>query len=196
MQGQTLKANGGNRADAFLAKLDSQLANPPTIKVGFLDGATYGNGMNTATVALIQEYGGTAKIPEREITNYRKLNKKGTGFLKGGKFVKKSQSNFSSTHTSPAHSVTIPPRPFFRNAINKHKGEWGKQAAELLRKNKFDLQKTAGQMGKLIKGEVQQSIVDTNSPPNAASTIARKKSSVPLIDSGFMLSRVDFEVTS
>ena len=51
-------------------------------------------------------------------------------------------------------------------------------------------------MGQGISGQLKQSIVDTNEPPLAASTIARKGFAKPLVDTGHMLQSVDYEVVS
>lgn len=187
---------GGDKIKPALDKLEKDLAKPVTLKVGFLDGATYATGMSVAAVAMIQEYGATIAMPQRQTTVYRKMNAKGTKFLRKGRFVKKSQSNYQTTHIVPAHVVTIPPRPFFRTMIQKNQDSWGPTASKLLKDNNYNVLKVAGLMGQEIKGELQQSIRDLKDPPNAPSTIARKGKDSPLIDTGYMLSRVDFEVIS
>ena len=52
----------------------------------------------------------------------------------------------------------------------------------------------ARRVGLVVKGRIQQSIRDTNEPPNAPSTIARKGSSVPLIDESVMITSVDVRI--
>lgn len=94
---------------------------------------------------------------------------------------------------SPANN--IPPRPFFRNMIASKSGTWGKATADLLKANDYNAEVTLGQVGEGIKGQLQQSIVDTNTPPNAPATIAAKGASKPLVDTGHMLNSVDYEVT-
>jgi hypothetical protein len=49
-------------------------------------------------------------------------------------------------------------------------------------------------MGTVIKDQIVQSIVSTNSPPNAPSTVRRKGFDKPLIDTGVMQRSVDFVV--
>ena len=49
-------------------------------------------------------------------------------------------------------------------------------------------------MGLGIKGQLQQSIIETNAPPLAESTVARKGFEKPLVDTSHMLNSVDFEV--
>ena len=65
-----------------------------------------------------------------------------------------------------------------------------------LKENRFDAAKALVSMGQLIKRQIQQSIKDTNSPPNAPSTIRRKGFNKPLIDTGTMWNSVDYEVST
>ena len=50
-------------------------------------------------------------------------------------------------------------------------------------------------IGVYLKGVVQKEIVDGDYAPNAESTIKRKKSDRPLIDSGYMRQSVSFFIT-
>ena len=70
-----------------------------------------------------------------------------------------------------APRVGIPPRPFFRTMISKKSGEWPKAVADLLVANDFDAAKTLDQAGAAIKGQLQQSIVETNDPPLSPVTL-------------------------
>jgi hypothetical protein len=63
-----------------------------------------------------------------------------------------------------APSVGIPPRPFFTNMINQHKGEWGEQVSTLMALNDYNAVKVLNLMGEVIGGELRQSIKDTNEP--------------------------------
>lgn len=93
-----------------------------------------------------------------------------------------------------APKVGIPPRPYFRNMIAAKSKQWPKATAELLKDNDYDAAKTLGLVGEGVKGQLQQSIVDTNTPPNAPATIARKGAAKPLVDSGHMLNSIDYQV--
>lgn len=91
-------------------------------------------------------------------------------------------------------SGNIPPRPFFRNMIAAKQGEWPKAIADLLVDNEYDSAVALGQAGAAIAGQLRQSIIDTNAPPLAPSTIARKGFAKPLIFTSHMINSVDFEV--
>jgi hypothetical protein len=90
----------------------------------------------------------------------------------------------------------IPPRPFFRNMIAEKSGDWPDAIAGLLKANDYDAARALELTGEGIKGQLQQSIKDTNSPPLAASTVKRKGFDKPLIEHGDMINAVDFEVKS
>ena len=191
--------SGGDKLMAYLKQIDANLASAgssPEVRVGFLEGATYPDGTSVPMVAAVQEFGGTMKHEAGTVTVYRKTSADGTHFLRQGRFVKRREANFSSTHAHGAYSVTIPPRPFFRNMIRKDGPTWGKAIAVILKAQKFDAAQTLALMGQLIVGQLRQSIRDTNDPPLAASTIARKGFSKPLIDTGHMFNSADYEVST
>jgi hypothetical protein len=190
---------GGQKLMAYLSKLERNLTSAgdnPEVRVGFLENAKYPDGKSVAAIAAQNEFGGVIQREAGEVTVYRKVAASGTHFLRNGRFVKRKDANFSSTHTHGAYEIRIPPRPFFRNMIKKHGPEWGGDIAKLLVPNEFNAAKVLGLMGQRIVGQLRQSIVDTNEPPNAPSTIARKGFNKPLVDTGHMLNSADFEVST
>jgi hypothetical protein len=186
---------GGDKLGAALRDAATALGGNPKLKVGFLAGADYPDGTPVAAIAAINEYGARIEREPSETTVYRKVNAKGTEFLRNGKFVKKRASNFASTHYVGAYVITIPPRPFFRTMIAENKGDWPVEMAARLKKNKLDGVKTLKQMGELIEGQLKASIIAMNEPPNAPSTIAKKGAAKPLVDTGHMLNSTGYEVT-
>ena len=187
---------GGEKLDAYLQKIADNLQTingNPSVTVGFLEGAFYPDGTSIAMVAAVQEFGATIQREPSTVTIYRAIDKSGN-FLRNGKFVKRRDSNFASDHHVGSYEITIPPRPFFRNAIKANGPTWGDEMAKRLKATDYNAEKTLGQMGELIKGQIQQSIHDLDVPPNAASTIAKKGASKPLIDTGEMWRAVDYRV--
>lgn len=87
-----------------------------------------------------------------------------------------------------------PPRPFFRGMIAKESPHWGDDLARLLKTTNLDAHRTLLLMAERVKGELQQSIRDTNDPPLAPSTIAAKGFDKPLIDTSHMINSVDGRV--
>lgn len=199
-------ASGGERIAQRLREIAARLDQPAKLRVGFLSSARYPDGKSVAYIAAIQEFGATINRGAGNVTVFRKLNAAGTGFLRGGRFVKRRQSNFATTHAHGPYTITIPPRPFFRAMIAKHKSEWAPMIAKLLKPSGFDPAVVLRKMGETITGELQQSILDLTSPPLAPSTIRKKSSGrvtrlagvlgpeKPLIDSGVMWNSADYEV--
>ena len=74
-----------------------------------------------------------------------------------------------------APRVGVPPRPFFRTMIANKGPEWPRAVAALLKANDFDAKATLEQTGAAIKGQLQQSIVDTNDPPLSPVTLMLRK---------------------
>lgn len=89
-------------------------------------------------------------------------------------------------------TYNIPPRPFFRNAINKNSDKWGKVFLQGMQKQ--GARNAFGLLGERIRKDIVQSINDTNEPPNSPVTIARKGSSKPLVDTGLMRASVNYRI--
>lgn len=87
----------------------------------------------------------------------------------------------------------IPPRPFFRNAVAKNSNKWNDILTNELR-NSVDVELAYNRVGEVAKGDIVESIMQTNTPPNSPLTIAKKKSSKPLVDTSFMRSSVNYKV--
>lgn len=184
--------SGGARLQAHLDRILERVKSAKEVRVGFLEGATYPDGTSVPMVAAVQEFGGSMEIPAREQNLNFKLSKSGEV---GNRFVKADKAGFTQTVTIPAHTVTIPPRPFFRTMLDAKSGQWGKQVASALKASDYDAQATLGRMGELIKGQLQGSIRELTSPPDAPSTVKRKGFDKPLIDTGVMLNGVNYEVS-
>ena len=158
------KFRNSGALEAKLREIAAKVRNPGTLRVGFLENATYPDGTSVAMVAAVQEFG------------------------------------------SPAQG--IPPRPFFRNMIAEKQASWGRAVAGVLRSTDMDATQALKQVGEGIKGQLQQSIINTNDPPLAPATIAAKSKggtsaaklgvdgpAKPLIDTGTMIKSVDWEIT-
>lgn len=90
-------------------------------------------------------------------------------------------------------TANIPPRPFFRNAVAKNSKKWNDILTNELR-NSVDVELAYHRVGEVAKGDIVESIMQTNTPPNSPLTIAKKKSSKPLVDTSFMRSSVNYKV--
>ncbi|EAT2899708.1 hypothetical protein N4C39_003014 [Salmonella enterica] len=86
-----------------------------------------------------------------------------------------------------------PPRPYFRNAIAEHEGEWQEAMATLI-KNGGDTRDALSLLGEIIVDDIKGSIRTLDAPPLSPVTIARKGFDKPLIDTSNMLNSVSYEV--
>lgn len=84
-----------------------------------------------------------------------------------------------------------PPRPFFRLAVAKNHKKWPTALAIFLRKNR-NVKIAMGEMGELIKQQIQQEILDLTEPALSPVTITKKGFDKPLIDKGIMLDNVEY----
>jgi len=93
-------------------------------------------------------------------------------------------------------SSSTPARPFMKQSFEKHKDQL-QQACDVVNKTITDggtADQALAKLGVFCKGLVQQEIVDGGFAPNAESTIERKGSSQPLIDTGTMRQSVNYVV--
>ena len=171
---------GGQKFQQAMDALAKKVSTPGTLRVGFFANARYPNGQPVAMVAAIQEYG--------------------------------------------APKVGIPPRPFFRTMIAKKEKEWPGAIKNLLKQTNYDVKLTLNITGQAISEQLKQSIRDTNDPALSPVTLMLRKmfgnhpeqirgrdvaearrrvaagesyggvSTKPLIWTGYMISRVSYEV--
>ena len=93
-------------------------------------------------------------------------------------------------------TVNTPSRPFMRDAVDKNQSLINNFLAE--QKNALmrgaSAQQVFGEIGVFMKSLIQDQIVSGSFTPNAPSTVAKKGSARPLIDTGLMRQAVNFEV--
>lgn len=189
----TAGVSGGDRLEAVLRGMAAKLQ-AGTLRVGFLENSTYPDGTSLPMVAAVQEFGGTINLPPRTQTIYRKLRPDGE-FANNAKFVKRAKSNFATLHAVGATKITIPARPYFRTMIKQCSPAWGMALAGILKAQDYDGTKALGLMGFRLRNELQLSIRNWATPPNAPSTVRKKGFDKALVDTGHMLNSVDYEVT-
>ena len=91
--------------------------------------------------------------------------------------------------------IGVPERSFLRTTVERHRNAYldALQAAltQLVDGDRNGSILALRRLGLRAVGDVQQQILDTETPPNSPATIARKGSSQPLIDTGQMRQSVD-----
>lgn len=184
---------GGEKLEAKLREIAEKAGRANTVRVGFLEGATYPNGLPVAYIAAINEYGGTAKVPAHDVTVNRKIKTNGE-FAQNGRFVKAEKANYSTVHHVEEYTITVPARPYFRGMIQAHKGEWGPALGKIIKAADYDAAVALGRLGSMVRDQLQDSIREFSDPANAKSTIRKKGFNDPLVDSSHMLNGADFEV--
>lgn len=117
------------------------------------------------------------------------------GFLENARYPDgTSVAMVAAIHNYGAPRANIPPRPFFSNMVADKSPEWPAAISNLLQQNNYDIVRALELAGEAIKGQLQQSIRDTNSPPLRPATIARKGFAKPLVHTGHMLNSVAYAV--
>lgn len=157
--------------DKLCDKLKKDLQSVKGARAGYINRKQYPNGLDVAKNALIQEYGTTIHVTDK----MRKW------FAAQGYPLKKTTTE-----------IVIPPRPFLRKSLKAQK-QWVKYVNEMFDANQdghMTLLQIAKNIAEMIKDAIQESISSNIAPSNSDMTIARKKSSSTLIDTGLLRSSV------
>lgn len=108
-----------------------------------------------------------------------------------------SVHEFGATIRRGGGSITIPERSFLRTTFDEKNEEWVnffKNQLKQVLALQMDVQTLFNRLGARMVGDVQKKITDLDAPPNAPSTIIKKGSSNPLIDTGGLRMRVTYRV--
>lgn len=92
-----------------------------------------------------------------------------------------------------------PERSFLRSTMDNNAKAYADMVGDVVGKaidGRQSLDKGLGLLGARAVGDVQQTMRNLDTPPNAPSTIARKGSDNPLIDTGRLRQSIDWEVRS
>lgn len=116
----------------------------------------------------------------------------------GDKVLTKAIVNeFGTTKAGKNNNIVIPERSFIRSTYNKQYKKVGKRFNQIfvsISKGNFNIIPKLKLIGLEQETETKKTITDMKTPENAPSTIAKKGSSNPLIDTGEMRSKVSHEV--
>lgn len=109
-------------------------------------------------------------------------------FLKAGK-------GYAELGKTGPHKISIPARPWLNPGALSGSKEYLNIIEKAAASNK-PLDMTLNKIGVVAVGFVQKYMTELRTPPNAASTIKKKGSSNPLIDSGALRQSVTYKVTT
>lgn len=87
---------------------------------------------------------------------------------------------------------TIPARPWLDVGVKSGTQDY----LEVIQNHSDDIDNALEIIGQIAVGKVQQYMTDLRDPPNAPSTIAKKGSSNPLIDTGALRQSVTYSITN
>lgn len=154
----------------------------------------YEDGITIATIAAVNEFG-AANIKHKGGVSYGYKTEKDAEdgkvrFLKTGE-------GFMELGKTTAYEGSIPARPFLHPAIEKGAPQYLKAAEVLIPKvlkGELTMTNLLEQIGNLAEGHVKEEITNLKDPPNAKSTIAKKGSDNPLIDSGHMRQSIRYVI--
>ncbi len=110
------------------------------------------------------------------------------------RFLKKGKGFIELGVTGP-HKINIPARPWLSPGVQSGNEEYLQIIAAAIDAGN-PLRQALEQVGVVAASKVQLYMTQLKQPPNAASTIKKKGSSNPLIDSGALRQSVTFKVTS
>lgn len=192
---------GGTKLERYLTRTAERLGNGATVRVGFLEGATYPAQERNATKLLkgldklnaVGPFQKGAK-PSR-LRDYRKSLK-----LKATTFVGPPQPPIVLTVATVAFwnnygTTTAPARPFFTNMIEHDSPNWSAALAKAVLTARYDSRRALRLVGEHINDKLVQSIVDWPAD-NAPLTVVIKGFNKGLIDKGIMQRSTGYEVVA
>lgn len=127
---------------------------------------------------------------EHKITNAGVLR---MGFLEGSKDPT-GMPNAQKAFWNEFGTVRIPARPAFRTTIAQQSPTWGRKLGKAVVAMNYDGQKALALLGQSMRDDLESSIAQWSTPPNAPSTVHRKGFNKPLVDKGDMQRSPDYEV--
>lgn len=152
--------------------------------------------VSLARVAAVHEFGMVIQQGYRINTVRRRIKKNGS-FAKGGRFVKRKYSNFETQHIAKPHVIVIPQRSFIRSTYDENLEVIHSTAAHValdVAYKELDPGKGMEIIGNKVEGLIKKKIRTGPFKPNAPSTIRRKGSSRPLIDTGHLRQSVRYKI--
>lgn len=144
-------------------------------------------------IAAANEFGATINHPGGTAYGYATpddAKKRRVKFLKGG-------SGYKVLGVTKPHKITIPARSYIRSTVDENEEKYSKTASKLMGKivdSKMTKEEALALMGQMIEGDIKRKIITVRTPPNAESTIKRKGSDNPLVNTGLLGGSIRFVV--
>lgn len=146
-------------------------------------------------IAAANEFGATIHHPGGTPYGYNTKKDAEAGKVQ---FLKKGAGFLVLGETKP-HIITIPARPYIRSTVDENEQVYA-QVVETLSKQMLDgvigKHKALGLLGQKVEADIKRKIITLRTPPNAKSTIRKKGSDNPLVDTGLLGNSVRYVVGS
>ena len=89
----------------------------------------------------------------------------------------------------------IPQRPFMRRTMMKHEKEWIETLKTIVQREidkdkNINIDKALKKFGEIVKGDMQETILNSGFVKNAPATVKKKGFDMPLVDTGIMISSI------
>ncbi len=136
---------------------------------------------------MTHEFGATINHPGG--TPYKIIGEGKAIFLKKG--------DPSAIGVTKPHVINIPERSFIRSTLHEQRDEIIALKKKLLGQildGKMNTEKALGILGAFLADKIKLKIVAIKDPPNKASTIRKKGTSNPLIETGQLRNSITYEV--
>ena len=105
---------------------------------------------------------------------------------------------FGTNSAGKNHNITIPERSYMRSSFDENRVKLNRvvdKAYSSILLQRATVGQALGRLGLFAASKVKKKIRDLRTPPNKPSTIAKKGSMNPLIDTGQLVQSITHEVT-
>lgn len=181
------------KAQAELKKAMKDFAGGKVVTVGIHEeaGNVEDGNLTMASLGAVHEFG--ADIDHPGGTSYGYATQ--AAAEKGQVRFLKSGTGFLELGVTQPHKIEIPARPWLNPGVLSASKEILATIEDQIGQGKT-LDETLEAVGVVASGQVRVYMTELKTPPNAASTIKKKGSANPLIDSGAMRASVTHQVAS
>ncbi len=144
-------------------------------------------------IAAANEFGARINHPGGTPYGYASpdaAKKRKVQFLKAG-------SGYKVLGITKPHLIVIPARPYIRSTMDENEGLYFKTAEGLMGQmidSDMTIDDGLAIMGQMIERDIKRKIITLKTPPNASSTIRKKGSENPLVNTGLLGGSIRFKV--
>lgn len=184
---------GVQQARDAINKALRELMTDNTVTVGIHEdaGQHESDDITNAALGAVHEFGANIDHPGGTSYGYASkaaANRNEVRFLKSG-------SGYMELGVTGPHQINIPARPWLNPGVASGNTEYLKIIEQTM-SDGGTMNMALNRVGVVAVGMVQKYMTDLRTPPNAPSTIKKKGSSNPLIDSGALRQSVTYKITT